>query len=126
MKTVDLRAWGWHYGLPLLIFVASIPVILGIGELTGDDLDFLLFFGVFPMLSLLVGLLFRPPHAWVIPAIVLVAFLAVASWSMYVLDQGPTQKPDPAAFVLLFVFVVGLPMTVLIWIGRSLREAYFD
>lgn len=122
MKTVDWRAWFWQYVVPLLIFIASFAVMAWLMSRTGEDLDLLWLFVVFPVLAFGCGLVFQPRRSWVVPLCVVIGMVVVGAVNMYVLGRGAIVRPTPIGFVLAIVFLVGVPLTFLMWVGRSLRQ----
>lgn len=65
------------------------------------------------MVAFLTGLLVRPAHAWVVPAVVV-----LISWTVGLFVREDT---DIGAVFALGLFL-GLPWTFLIWSGREVRR----
>ncbi|HET9014765.1 MAG TPA: hypothetical protein VFN57_04175 [Thermomicrobiaceae bacterium] len=129
MKNIDWRAWLWQYGLPLLIIVGADVILLWLAThgVLADDLGLLLLIVlvVQPGLAFLCGLLFRPPHIWVVPALWVVVLLILPPIIGIVVNGPPGPRPpnapDPISMVQpLLVNVV--PMIVTMWLGREVRR----
>jgi len=123
VKTSNWPAWLTQYVVPLLILIASLPLILLLVYLTGADLYILWVFVVLPVLSFLTALVLRPAHAWVVPAVMVVLLLIVYSVSWYALGHGPAQQANLLVLVLILVIPVGGSLTVMTWAGRALGQA---
>ncbi len=115
MATATWRRWAWQYALPVLALGAGALLTRWLihDDRTGEVL--ITTFVVAPVLAFLIGLLVRPARVWVVPAItVLLVCVEVVAGEI----QNPAETS--AGMGLFFaVFLVGFPLTVLIWVGRE-------
>jgi hypothetical protein len=113
MKMMNWRDWIKPYALPLLILAISVPLtlLIGIYVFGADDPDFVWVLGVGPVLAFLIGTIARPAHVWVVPLGVAILWLVGAAFG-----RGVDVVPEMVLPVLL---IIGLPLTVLIWLGKT-------
>jgi hypothetical protein len=117
MTTIDWRVWTRQYVLPFAILILSVAVTLRIGTAIGHgDIYFFWMIAVAPIIAFLIGFVARPANALVIPVAVVLFWEAVI-----VLNRG---FADAAATLLPVTALIGLPLWLLIWLGKKARARY--
>lgn len=121
MNTLARRIIVWRHVIPFLILIGSLVLLAVIIP----DPDVLWVFFVAPVLAFLLGVLFRPPSVWVVPAavaVVVVSFTFVA----VALDIAHPEEVGVGwvlSILSIGLLAVALPQILLIWAGKATREA---
>lgn len=120
MTTILRRTWFRHYLLPIVILTASWPLTIIIGsQVFGmDDPDILWVLVLGPLMAILIGALARPPVSLVAPMSAVILILAFV-----LVSQGSGRASELA---LPIAGIVGVPLTILIWLGKQARIRYDD
>ena len=120
MRSIKWHDWGWQYGVPFVVLAGGFVMTMLIANLAfgAEDPDFLYFLVIAPVLALLIGLIMKPDHVWIVPVLIVIAALITA---------GITNGVGHALSISLSLFgLVGVPLTLLIWLGKALRSRLGD
>ena len=120
MKAINWRPWGWQYLVPFLVLVGGFLLTRWIADVAfgAADVEILYFLAIAPVLAVGIGYVMKPDHVWVVPALVVVASLVTAA---IVESFG-----HALSITVNFVGLVGVPLTLLIWLGKGIHSRWGD
>jgi hypothetical protein len=115
MKTLREHTWLWQYVAPTVILVLSsfLTFVIGTQVFGLDDPDIFWILVVMPFAAFLIGVFFLPERSLVIPLAYVATALLVA---MFTRGIG-----DALAMVPAMLLVFGVPIWLLILLGKKLR-----